>query len=333
MPKETKKFKYRILPGGGLWILTKLMPDLFLSKEKPDVFFSPSHYAPIFAPMPRVCSIMDLGYLEFSGQFTKMVFWQLKWWSAISIFVSKRIISISNSTKNDIVRHYPFAKDKIYTTALGYDKNKFNMRISVNDVRRVAKQYSIVHDYILYLGTLKPSKNVEGLIEAFRIVKEKKPQIKLVIAGKKGWLYKSIFEKVERLGLTDDIIFTDFVPEEDKPGLIKGAKVFVLPSFWEGFGLDVVSAMACGVPVVVSAVGSLPEVAGGTGVLVNPKSPEDIARGILKVLSMGKSDYNRLVSKGLARAENFSWEKTTLETLGILEKARNYNDIFERQNR
>ena len=318
MPEETANFKYKIVPGAGMWILTKLMPSLIFTEGKPDLFFSPSHYLPLMLTMPKVCSIMDLGYLEFSEQFPKKVFWQLKWWSAISILVSKAVIAISNSTKDDIVRHYPFAKGKIYVTHLAYDSSKFNMDVSLKDVRRVTKKYSIVDDYILYLGTLKPSKNIEGLIKAFSIIDSKK-NLKLVIAGKKGWLYESIFKKVVDLGLKDKVIFTDFIPEEDKPGLIKGAKVFVLPSFWEGFGLDVLNAMASGVPVVASDVGSLPEVVGNAGVLVNPKDITSIAEGITRVLSMTKLEYNSTVEKGVAQAKKFSWEKTARETLKILE--------------
>jgi glycosyltransferase involved in cell wall biosynthesis len=318
MPKETQNFKYKIIPGGGMWVLTRLMPDLFFGKPKPDVFFSPSHYIPPFAPMPRVFSIMDLGYLESSGQFTKMVFWQLKWWSAISIIVSKRIIAISNATKEDIVRHYPSAKGKTYVTTLGYDKEIFNTSISDEDVRRIKKRHSIVTDYILFVGTLKPSKNIEGLIDAFSKVAPDFPNIKLVIAGKKGWLYDTIFKKVENMGLKDKIVFTDFLPDEDKPALIKGAKVFLLPSFWEGFGLDILSAMACGVPVVASNVGSLPEVMGDAGIAVDPKDTKAMASAIKEVLSADKSKYNSLVAKGLKQVSKFSWEETARETLKVI---------------
>jgi glycosyltransferase involved in cell wall biosynthesis len=322
MPKETKNFKYRIIPGGGMWILTRLMPDLFFGKPRPDIFFSPSHYAAPFAPMPRIISIMDLGYLESSGQFTKIVFWQLKWWTAISIFVSKRIIAISNATKADIVRHYPFAESKIRVTPLAYDSSRFNDSISDKDVRRIKNKYSIVTDYILYLGTLKPSKNIEGLVEAFSKVADDFPKVKLVVAGKKGWLYETIFKKAEDLGIKDKIVFTDFVSDEEKAILRKGAKVFVQPSFWEGFGIDTLSAMAMGVPVVVSDTGSLPEVVGDAGILVDPKSTDSIAGGIKKVLSMSKTDYNKLVEKGLRQAAKFSWERTARETLKILEAAK-----------
>ena len=318
MPEESPFFKYKVIKGSGAWILTKLMPDLIFTKPKCDIFFSPSHYVPLIVSIPRICSIMDLGYLEYTEQFRKKDIWQLKIWSAISIYVSKAIFAISNSTKADIVRHYPSAKNKIYVTPLAYDPIKFNLKISDEDVRRVRDKYSIVSDYVLYLGTLKPSKNVDGLIEAFSRLKIKDYRIKLVIAGKKGWLYEPIFKKVKDLGLEDDVIFTDFVDEEDKPALIKGAKVFVLPSFWEGFGLDVLAAMACGVPVVVSKVGSLPEVAGDAGILVDPKSVESIAGGIKEVLLAPITKYNSMVGKGLAQAKKFSWEKTARETLKII---------------
>ncbi len=327
MPEETANFKYKIINGANFWILTKLMPYLWFTNEKPDIFFAPSHYLPVFVPMPQVCSIMDVGYLEFSEQFTLIDFWQLKLWSAISILTAKRVISISKSTKDDIVRHYPFAESKIYVTPLGFDRSQFNLKISQKDVRRVKNKYSIVDDYVLYLGTLKPSKNVESLAQAFSMLNDKLQMLnlKLVIAGKKGWLYESIFNKVKDLGLSDRVIFTDFIPEDDKPALIKGAKVLAIPSFWEGFGLDALNAMACGVVVVASNVGSLPEVVGSAGIAVDPYSINSIAEGLKKVLSMSKSDYNKQVSLGLAQAKKFSWEKTAKATLEILKNVQGQN--------
>ena len=185
-------------------------------------------------------------------------------------------------------------------------------------MRRTRLKYSIVGDYLLYLGTLKPSKNIEGLLEAFSQVVRQDAEIKLVIAGKKGWIYGPIFEKVKKLGLTKRIIFTDYIREEDKPALIAGAKAFILPSYWEGFGLDVLSAMASGVPVVASNAGSLPEVVGDAGVLVDPNNIDSISKGIKKVLTMTKLEYNKQVKKGFKQAAKFSWEKTARETLRII---------------
>lgn len=321
LPSPTNCFEYKVIKGGGGWILKKLTPYIYRHSKQFDLFFSPSHYVPFLAPMPKYCSIMDLGYLEFTGQFMKKDFWQLKLWTAMSIFVSKGVFAISNSTKDDIVRHYPHAGSKTYVTPLAYDSKKFNLNIKNDDVRRIGSRHSIVTDYVLYLGTLKPSKNIDGLVQAFSIINDKCQMpdgLQLVIAGKKGWMFEPIFKKAKDLGLEDRIIFTDFLPEEEKPALIKGAKVFVLPSFWEGFGLDILNAMACGVPVVASNVGSLPEVVGDAGILVDPKNPESIAEGINKVLSLGKTDYNSMIERGLSQVARFSWEKTARKTLEIL---------------
>jgi glycosyltransferase involved in cell wall biosynthesis len=320
LPKAQKNLTYKVLPGGGVWIVSKLTPHLLLGKEKPDVFFSPHHYTPPISAIPLVCTIHDLGYLKYSEQFRKYDFWQLKYWSAWSIYISKRIISVSNSTREDIVRHYPFASKKIEVVHHGLDKSRFNQSISPEDVRRIKEKYSIVSDYLLFLGTLKPSKNIEGIVSAFALLKKEFPDLSLVIAGKKGWLYDSIFQKVESLGLKG-VIFTDFVPEKDKPALIKGAKVFLIPSFWEGFGMDAVSAMATGTPVVASSVGGLGEACGEAGVVVDPNSADSIAQGVKKVLSMSQTQYNNLINKGFTQAAKFSWDKAAEKTLKVIENA------------
>lgn len=320
MPRERKGWKYEIFQGATPWTIRKLMPRMIFGRDKPDVLFTPSHYAPPIAGVPQVISIMDLGYLNFSEQFEKKVFWQLKYWSAISIFVSKRVIAISQATKKDIVRHYPFASRKIKVTLLGYDQERFNSNVQKSDVRRIKDGYSIGGDYILFLSTLKPSKNLEGIVKAFSVVRRKR-DIKLVIAGKKGWMYEGIFGIVKEKGLENDIVFTDFIDEKDKKPLLQGAKVFVSPSFWEGFGLHVLEAMACGTPVIVSNRGSLPEIVGEEGVVVDPENVESIANGISKLLEMPESSYNRLVARGIKRAKTFSWQKTAKKTLEIVEKA------------
>lgn len=318
MPKPTPSFQYRVLPGGGQWIIKTLMPFLYRTKEKPAVFWSPSHYVPPFAPMPRVCSIMDLGYLEFSSQFRKYDFWQLKLWSAWSIRFSSKVIAISDTTRKDIVKRYPFARQKTVTTLLGFDTSNFPPKTRENKSHSILTKYSIGREYLLFMSTLKPSKNIEGLLTAWSRVEHTYPQTKLVIAGKKGWLFDSIFTLAQKLSLEDRVVFTDFIAEDDKPELIANAKAFILPSFWEGFGLDVVSSMACGVPVIVSDRGSLPEVVGKAGVVVNPDSAESIADGIDRVLGATKSEYEALSKRGIERARDFDWEKTARETIAVL---------------
>ena len=320
LPKETNNFKYKVISGGGLWILLKLTPYLFKNPEKIEVLFSPSHYTVPISYIPRICSIMDLGFLNNSDQFEKKVFWQLKYWSAISIFVSKRILTISDSSKKDIVRHYPSVAKKIEVTLLGYDKDKFNLNVSNELVRCVKNKYAIVDDYILFVSTLKPSKNVEGLIEAFAQISLKYPKLSLVVAGKKGWLFGKVYKKVKDLNLVSKVIFTDYFPEEERPALMAGCKFYCLPSFWEGFGIEILSAFGCGKPVVVSKVGSIPEVAGQAGIYVDPNNIKDIASGMEKVLNMDEKEYNNRVKLGYAQAEKFSWEECSKKTLEVIEK-------------
>lgn len=322
MPKENIRFKYKILSGGKVWILTRLMPDLLFDKKRPDIFFTPSHYLPPISRIPLVCSIMDLGYLKFSAQFTKYDFWQLKYWTAWSIRVSKAVLTISNATCEDIVRQYPASKKKIVVTYPGVDEYLTTKKISTIQIKEVKEKYSIVNDYVLFMGTLKPSKNIEGIIKAYKILLPKHPNIKLVIAGKKGWLYESVFNLVRELRLEKDVIFTDFVDEEDKGALILGSRAFVLPSFWEGFGLDILSAFALGVPVVASNVGSLPEIVGEAGELVDPYKIDSIAKGIENVLNLNKVNYARLMKKQKKQLTKFSWQKAASKTLEVLRKVK-----------
>lgn len=324
LPKEREGWNYKVLRGGGMWVLTKLTPEL-IKERKINVFFSPTHYLPPVPFRPKVCTIHDLGYLKFSDQFKKYDYWQLKYWTAISIFISKYIISVSNFNKKDIVRHYPFASGKVFVTHHGYDKQRFDRAMNKDDVRRIKKKYRISKNYILFLGTLKPSKNIEGLIKAYSLLSSDFPDVELVIAGKKGWLYEEIFKLVKDFDLESKVIFTDYIDEEDKPELIKGSRVFVSPSYWEGFGIIVLEAMACGIPVVISRAAGLPEVGGNLAIYVDQSSPKSIAYGIKKILNMPKRGYDQLSFKVSERAKLFSWKDTAKKTLNILEKAAQYN--------
>jgi glycosyltransferase involved in cell wall biosynthesis len=320
LPPENDGWHYKIMPATRLWILSKLMPALY-NGDRPDVFFTPSHYLPLLAPMPMVCMITDVGYLEFTGQFRKFDYWQLKIWTAISLIVSKYIIAISDSTKKDIVRHYKFTSKKIKVVLLGPNKSIEQLKITSQFVRQILKNYRITKKYLVFVSTLKPGKNVEGLVESFAMLKSKDYQ--LVVAGKKGWLYDSIFKKVKKLGITQDVIFTDYVSEKEKKALIQNARALVAPSFWEGFGIDVLNAFSVGTPVVVSNVASLPEVAGKAGIYVDPYSIVSIYNGLKKVINMSPTEYNKQVRLGYLELKRFSWDKSAFLTSEVLKKAVN----------
>ncbi|HUV42508.1 MAG TPA: glycosyltransferase family 1 protein [Patescibacteria group bacterium] len=311
LPKERENWHYQVLGPGRLWNVFGLPRGLF--QQKPDLVFNPGHYSPLLAFAPLVVAIMDLGYLRFPEQFTKPIYWKLKFWTGWSIKRAKHLLAISESTKNDIIKNYGLDSSKITVTYPGYDQTRFKPGIKREKIERVKKKYRVKGDYLLFLSTLKPNKNLEGLLEAFKLLDKK--DLSLVIAGRKGWLFNTIFAKVNELNLGKQVIFTDFVPEEEVPALIKGAQVFVMPSFWEGFGIPVVEAMACGTPVLVSNQGSLPEIVGQAGVIVDPYQPKEMAQGMEKALK----EKDDLIKKGLVQAKQFSWQACAQKTIKVLE--------------
>lgn len=312
LPPARDGWHYKVVGPRKLWNFLALPLALMRQTPKPDVVFNPSHYAPLLFPAPLVISIMDLGYLRFPQHFTKSIYWKLKLWTALSIRRAAQILTISQATKNDIIKYYKIDSNKITVGYPGYDEKLFKWPISQLKIEKIKEKYRIVGNYLLFLSTLKPSKNIEGLLTAFKKI----PKIKLVITGKRGWLFEKIFQKVKELGLEPRVVFTDFIEEKDVPVLMAGAKVFVLPSFWEGFGIPVIEAMAVGTPLVVAKAGSLPEIVGEAGIVVNPYQPESIANGIEKAFIQREE----LIKKGLKQVKRFNWLNCAQKTLEVLEK-------------
>jgi glycosyltransferase involved in cell wall biosynthesis len=202
----------------------------------------------------------------------------------------------------------------------------FYKRATADIIESIKKKYNINGDYILYLGTLEPRKNLERLIEAYAAVKEsEKAAPLLVIAGGKGWLYESIFETVKRFGIENSVIFTGYVPDADKPALLSGAKVFCFPSLYEGFGMPPLEAMACGTPVLTSNVASLPEVCGDAAYYVNPLLVSEIEQGI-KQLCFNEELRNNLIQKGEERVKLFSWDKIAEQLHNLYQELVNEKD-------
>jgi len=231
------------------------------------------------------------------------------------------IIAISENTKMDIMKYLHIPEEKIRTIYCGVG-DEFRKIEDVRVLKSRLKGIGIGYPYILYLGTLEPRKNVERLIEAFiQLKKGKRIDEKLVISGIQGWGYQSIFDKVASSGIEKEVIFTGFGPNEFLPFLYNGASAFVYPSFYEGFGLPVLEAMACGVPVVTSNVSSLPEVAGNATILINPYSVDELADGIWRILS-DEELRNQCIKKGIERAKSFTWERCAKNTLDV------FNEVY-----
>ncbi len=219
-----------------------------------------------------------------------------------------KIVTVSAFSKDEIVKYLKIPEEKIVVMPNGVDHSLYHTGYPQQAIEAAKQRYHIAGEYYLYLGTLEPRKNIERLVQAY--AKAKVPGgPKLVLAGRKGWLYESIFETVQKLGLAGDVIFTDYVEDADVPLLMSGAKIFLFPSLYEGFGLPPLEAMACGTPVVTSAASSLPEVVGEAALLADPHSIREIAAAITR-LERDAQLRERLIQKGLQRAAQFTWEQS-----------------------
>lgn len=319
LPGEREGFRYKIYRPGRFKTRLGIPLALFLSKDKPDVFFSPTHYIPQFTSVPRVVMIFDLAFFHFPELFTARDFLQMKEWTGYSIRNAEKIITISKASKKDIVSFYNIEPKKIAICYPGYDDQVFRPPPKDGDVSAVLKRYGISGSYIIFIGTIQPRKNLKRLIEAFVSI----DGLKLVVVGKttgpgrQAWMYQDILELPGKLGIKDKVVFTGFVPTADLPVLLGNAVAFALPSLWEGFGIPVLEAMACGTPVIVSEVSSLPEVVGDAGLLVNPESVTEIERAI-RLVAADKKLRRKLSQAGLERAKQFSWEKMARDVIGVL---------------
>jgi glycosyltransferase involved in cell wall biosynthesis len=193
----------------------------------------------------------------------------------------------------------------------------------------VRQKYDLPERFILYVGTIEPRKNLTALLEAYAALMERlsvcdlRPalsDVRLVIVGKKGWLYEGFFRRLHELGLEDRVLFTGYVPDEDLPAIYSAADLFVFPSLYEGFGLPVLEAMACGTPVIASNASSLPEVAGEAGIMIAPHDVRGLAEAMERLL-MDKQLRAELRARGLERAKQFTWERAAAMTLEVYQDA------------
>lgn len=318
MPQGSDNLTYEIFGSKKAWVLTSLTKRLWFGKPKINVLFSPSHYTPLFTPTKTIIYLMDMSFERFGTEyFTNYDINQLKKWTPLSVKKAKKVLTISEFSKGEIMKLYGTPSEKIDVIYPAFDKDIYHGKVPKTKVIAVKKKYSITGSYLLYWGTLQPRKNISRLIDAF--AKIDKPQLKLVIAGKKGWLYDQILEQSKTLGIENRVIFTGFAPNDDLPALIKGSRAFVLPSLYEGFGMPAVEAQAVGTPIVVSRVSSLPEVAGDSAIFIeDPMSVTSIKQAIEKVLSLSMSERAKLIKEGKENTKRFDWDVSAQKILNIL---------------
>lgn len=254
---------------------------------------------------PKITTVHDLIPFKFPQTTTESIRNTHKKRLAWVMRESDKIIAVSQSTKEDLISILKIPEEKIVVIPEGVEDRYCPQSVDIQE--NIKKHYQINEDYIFSLSTLEPRKNQVRLIKAFKLVKKDYPNLQLIIGGRTGW--GEIPEEVE------GVFLPGYIPDSDLPGLFSGCLAFVLPSIYEGFGLPPLQAMACGAPVAVSNISSLPEVVGEAGVLFDPESVESIAAGIIEAVR----NRSKLKEKSLAQAGKFTWEKTAKETHKVYE--------------
>ena len=277
--------------------------------------------APPFCPCPAVVSIHDLSFEHLPETFNRRSRTQLRLTVRHSARRAAKILTLSEHTRNDIIDTYGIDPNRITAIPLAAPAH-FGPVTYEKELQRVRQTYGIDGDYVLSVGSIQPRKNLVRLIKAYASLRGKQGGNnfpKLVLVGKRAWLYDETLRALEETGIGDSVVMTGYVPEPDLPALYSGALCFVYPSFFEGFGLPPLEAMKCGAPVIVGNATSLPEVVGEAALKVDPFDVSAIAWAMDQLVKDAEL-RQELRDKGLARARLFDWKETARQTLAVYEQ-------------
>jgi len=287
-------------------------------REQLDLLHGLAFVSPLLCPCPTVITVHDLSFALFPEFFRGPNGMYLRLFTRIACRRAAKIIAVSENTRADVMRLYGVPGERVAAIPHGVSP-AFHPRPAAQ-VAEFRRARGLPDHFILFVGTLEPRKNLVKLIEAFSNLKCQVPNTQLVLIGGKGWYYGQIFAAIERMSLRDRVTLVGYVPNEDLPLWYNAADVFAFPSTYEGFGLPVLEAMACGTPTVTSTASSLPEVAGDAALTV---PPDDVA-ALSAALELALTDEalrQELSSKGSARAAAFTWEETARRTVAVYHQA------------
>jgi glycosyltransferase involved in cell wall biosynthesis len=303
----------------NLGIFTRQSPHLDelakVGTDKCDLFFFPNLNFIATNSTPSVVTVHDLSWRLFPHFFTAK---DRAWHQAVrpskTLSQAKAVIVPSESSKQDLIRVLKIDQHKIHVIPHGIDHNIWQPKPVPQD-HGLRSHYKLPKRYLLYLGTIEPRKNIQALLDAFEQVRATNPELQLVLAGGPGWKSTDILERIKN---TKGVQYLGYVPAEHRPVLYRGAQAFIFPSIYEGFGLPVLEAMACGTPVITSHTSSLPEITADAAMLINPHNANDLSAAINELLASTELS-TRLSEAGLTQAANFDWTKAAQTTLKVFQ--------------
>ena len=283
----------------------------------PEMCSAPQLPGMVATARQHIATINDLGHIYYPEAYPRATLKYLSWSTRHNINTAAHLLSDSEATKRDIIKHFGVAGERITVVYPGVSP-RFGPEYPPADLAAVKAEYGIDGPYVLYVGTLQPRKNVERLIEAFATAKRATGfSERLVLAGRMGWMPGGIMRRLHEMG--EAVTLAGYVPETDLGPLYAGATAFVLPSLFEGFGMPVIEAMASGTPVVAANAASLPEVCGDAALLFDPHQTEELAEALSRVCCDGGLRAE-LRGRGLGQARRFTWREAAARTLDVLDR-------------
>lgn len=332
--KQTENFKIVEIPGGPypLWEQFKL--PRIAKLYNCDILHCTSNTAPYSKKTPLITTLHDIIYME--GSISKLLtskaslyqkFGNLYRRIIVSRVVknSKRLITVSNFEKENITNFFKLENNNIQTVYNGVNKT-FKVSIDANQISRVKTKYKLPENYVLHIANKDPRKNTKKVLIAFKeYLKITNSTQKLLMLGCKKDDLKIMLKEIDAMDIYEHIILTGYVSDEDLPIIYQLSELFLFPSLREGFGIPIIEAMACGVPVITSNTSSMPEVAGNAAYLIDPNKTEEISQGILKIMA-DNTFKKQLIEKGLKRSKEFTWNNTALKVL------KQYNELYKEIN-
>ncbi|MFA7662322.1 MAG: glycosyltransferase family 1 protein [Patescibacteria group bacterium] len=316
-------FKEVILkwPPKYLWTQFRLSWEMKFGKFKPEVLFISAHVLPLWHPKKSVVTIHDVGFCHFP----KLYNWKDKlyhlWSTGFIALMSKKIITISEFSKTEIEKYFPKSQGKIEVIPIGFDSTAYRVIENQELLKATLNKFKITKPFFLDVARLEYKKNILGLLEAFDIFRKKfdpEKKYQLVLVGNPANGYDKIKAKISELGLENDVIEIGWTEKPDMVNLYNSAEIFIFPSFYEGFGIPPLEAMACGTPVITSNIASLPEVVGQSAITVDPYQPEIIAQAMNYILTKPELKA-KLIQNGFDQIKKFSWQRCAQETLKVFE--------------
>jgi glycosyltransferase involved in cell wall biosynthesis len=300
------------------WLWMQFMLPRIIKQTRPDLCHFTNALAPLWINKPYVLSIYDATLFLYSHYHPRTRLLAIRMMLPLAARRAAAVITISQSARQDLQKVLTIAPEKIHVV-YGAAPQNFEPVENPDLLARIRQKYQLPEQFLLYVGTLEPRKNLYRLVNAFRRLKEQGQPHKLVLAGPWGWSMNGFRQQIEELELGESVQMLGYIPAEDLPGLYSLATVFVFPSIYEGFGLPPLEAMACGTPVLSSRNSSLAEICGDAAYLVDPLDEESLVAGMQKVLG-DRSLREELGEIGRRRAAEFSWERAAKETTAVYDQ-------------